>query len=753
MLYQQPQSGRITLEYDNPLARQVRRGLIVERGLRLMTPLLQGDVNNYNGYGPTGVMGRATTTHGIFQTHGGGDYADSSSGLAFTTDGLGLFEACYFYAANGSSTVIMESYGAGSQADGQIKLNSSGTISASANGNVSLTSAAINPGYHLVLWGNDRVGGVQQLWVDGALLSTATSTAQQGYTSNFLSTGDKASGTISIGYTVFGLGKNYQTLARALAANPWQIFRSSQRRLYFGAASGGSVGAAAGASIVQGIYGFIAQAQGQSVVSGKSATGSIGSAVGRSITQAIEGYVARATGSSIAQGIEGYIGRSTSTSVVSGVSQTGSIGAAAGHSNVLGIAGFVAKAASASIAKGLRGSIGNAVSASVATARSATGSVGAAVGASIVSGVSIFAPKGTGIAVGQSIASALSLGRSLGIGDYPVPRSIVTQGDVTPAMRQWMVSVETALAGLVSNLQSPLAAKGDLWGFDSANNRLPIGATGYGLRANNTASMGASWDGLLVPTPGANGYVLTADSAQPFGYAWEVLTMPTTGTWQLFQPAAGTSGNWTVPSDVDTVYVTMVGGGGAGSANVSQNAGGAGGGGAEYCYRFPVFVTPSSIVAYAVGTGGAGGSLALGANGTSTTFGAFSVAGGQGAGAGNGGNGGGRLGPAGGASTGAAPVSEGAFFWAGAAGGGAGAAGGPCEEYVGNPTHAGGGSGASSPFGQGGAGSPLNANSQNGSSATAPGSGGGGAYRGGVGSPSGGNGGPGALYVEFFSAT
>lgn len=47
---------------------------------------------------------------------------------------------------------------------------------------------------------------------------------------------------------------------------------------------------------------------------------------------------------------------------------------------------------------------------------------------------------------------------------------------------------------------SPLTTKGDLWGYDTADNRLPVGTDGKVLTADSTAAMGVSWQ-----TPAAAG--------------------------------------------------------------------------------------------------------------------------------------------------------------------------------------------------------------------------------------------------------
>lgn len=56
----------------------------------------------------------------------------------------------------------------------------------------------------------------------------------------------------------------------------------------------------------------------------------------------------------------------------------------------------------------------------------------------------------------------------------------------------------TAAAG-----SSPLTTKGDLWGFDTADARVPVGTDGKVLTADSTAALGVSWQTPAAATPNA----------------------------------------------------------------------------------------------------------------------------------------------------------------------------------------------------------------------------------------------------------
>lgn len=90
------------------------------------------------------------------------------------------------------------------------------------------------------------------------------------------------------------------------------------------------------------------------------------------------------------------------------------------------------------------------------------------------------------------------------------------------------------------------------------------------------------------------------------------------------------SGNWSVPSGVSLVEVTMIGGGGGGQSDNTSSPGKPSGGSGEYCLRVPLIVTPGGTVAYSVGAGGAGGTAGINAGLASagdTTFGPLTARG------------------------------------------------------------------------------------------------------------------------------
>lgn len=211
-----------------------------------------------------------------------------------------------------------------------------------------------------------------------------------------------------------------------------------------------------------------------------------------------------------------------------------------------------------------------------------------------------------------------------------------------------------------------------------------------------------------------------------------LITAATSAGKGLFSKSVAGTYTWTVPTGINWVYVTCVGGGGGGSGGPvsSSGANNGAGGGAGGASQGWLPVTPGQTISYVVGAGGAGGGFQVsGGNGGSSSVGSVFTA--------TGGGGGQGTPPAGGV-------------------GGVGS-GGQTNVYGGNggdgsvvnALSPGGGGGTSVLGGGGRTASFYNAGVSNGQ---APGSGGGGTYTNSLNTPgsSGGQGGNGAAgYVSF----
>jgi hypothetical protein len=74
----------------------------------------------------------------------------------------------------------------------------------------------------------------------------------------------------------------------------------------------------------------------------------------------------------------------------------------------------------------------------------------------------------------------------------------------TNAVEVYNGSAWTAVGG--GGLTSPLTTKGDVWGYDTNNARIPIGANGTVLTADSAETLGLKW-----ATPAAGGFTLIQD--------------------------------------------------------------------------------------------------------------------------------------------------------------------------------------------------------------------------------------------------
>jgi hypothetical protein len=88
------------------------------------------------------------------------------------------------------------------------------------------------------------------------------------------------------------------------------------------------------------------------------------------------------------------------------------------------------------------------------------------------------------------------------------------------------------------------------------------------------------------------------------------------------------SGTFTVPTGITSVWVTMIGGGSTGNVG---GFGATGGGSGAFCYKRPFPVTAGASLTVTIGGGGAGTATGTGNNGSATSFSSLTVSGGVGA--------------------------------------------------------------------------------------------------------------------------
>ncbi|MFC4263959.1 beta strand repeat-containing protein, partial [Ferruginibacter yonginensis] len=202
------------------------------------------------------------------------------------------------------------------------------------------------------------------------------------------------------------------------------------------------------------------------------------------------------------------------------------------------------------------------------------------------------------------------------------------------------------------------------------------------------------------------------------------------------------SGSWTCPVGVTSVFIETWGGGGAGGG-ISGAAGAAGGGGGGGYTKNFMTVVPNTSYNFIVGTGGIAGTGVGGDGGASSFDGKFTA---------NGGTGGGT-GPSGAAGVGGTGADyNGGNGFAGTSGTRAGAGGGGAGSSAngGNAANTTGGTGGTGGGGAGGAGRTTTGG---GAAGTTVGGGGGGAYASGASTQTGGGGAAGQVRITYCNAT
>lgn len=122
--------------------------------------------------------------------------------------------------------------------------------------------------------------------------------------------------------------------------------------------------------------------------------------------------------------------------------------------------------------------------------------------------------------------------------DAALTGAILVEGLVTYTPATKMMYYNGSAWVAVAGAASPLTTKGDVYGFDTAGARIPIGTNNQVLTADSTQALGLKWatpatsplttkgdlfgyDTANARLPvGTNNQVLTADSAQTLGVKW-----------------------------------------------------------------------------------------------------------------------------------------------------------------------------------------------------------------------------------------
>ena len=104
---------------------------------------------------------------------------------------------------------------------------------------------------------------------------------------------------------------------------------------------------------------------------------------------------------------------------------------------------------------------------------------------------------------------------------------------------------------------SPLTTKGDVYGYDTGDARIPVGADGLALIADSAQALGVKW-GLVASSLSPKEYWFSAESLQPLETNFAALVKLSGTTVKTFVRAFDdtteeyVNGKLLVPSDIDT---------------------------------------------------------------------------------------------------------------------------------------------------------------------------------------------------------
>ncbi len=156
----------------------------------------------------------------------------------------------------------------------------------------------------------------------------------------------------------------------------------------------------------------------------------------------------------------------------------------------------------------------------------------------------VLTSNGTGAAATfQAVTTALAIGDAVTSGNAWNILSLDGSGDlaqITPSTAGDVLTSNGTSAAATFQAPpwatSPLTTKGDLWGFDSTDNRVPIGTDAYVLTADSAQTLGLKWApvvaAITIGSPVGSGtanYVLFVDGSNNLGQSAAFQYSPSAG--------------------------------------------------------------------------------------------------------------------------------------------------------------------------------------------------------------------------------
>lgn len=99
---------------------------------------------------------------------------------------------------------------------------------------------------------------------------------------------------------------------------------------------------------------------------------------------------------------------------------------------------------------------------------------------------------------------------------------------VIQVLQRWMSDLRRWLQGGGAGTVSPLTTKGDIWGYDTTDNRIPVGTDNQFLTAQSAATLGVQWNTF----PRQHTYAYAASVAADAGI-YDVVDITLTGPLTL----------------------------------------------------------------------------------------------------------------------------------------------------------------------------------------------------------------------------
>jgi hypothetical protein len=117
--------------------------------------------------------------------------------------------------------------------------------------------------------------------------------------------------------------------------------------------------------------------------------------------------------------------------------------------------------------------------------------------------------------------------------------SVLAEGMVSYRTDSHVFEVYNGSAWASAGTSSPLTTKGDLWGYNTTNARVPVGTDGQLLKADSTNALGVSW--ATVPSAPGNTSLIASGSFNTTSLTLSGLSSYTNLTLMILAPQQGPS--------------------------------------------------------------------------------------------------------------------------------------------------------------------------------------------------------------------